>query len=84
MANDVRRHHRLEWNRVGKLISLVGHPISNCMVKDISPSGARVMVPMPEIVPDFFRINYGAEDVKPMCSVRWRKDKEMGIRFISK
>jgi hypothetical protein len=72
---------RLEWNRVGKLISLLGHPISNRWVKDIC---ARVMVPMSKIVPDFFRLNYGAEDVRPMCSARWRVGKELGVPFISK
>jgi hypothetical protein len=77
-----RRNQRLEWNRPGKLISLVGYPISNCWVKNISPRGARLMIPMSEVVPDFFRLNYGAVDVQPKCSVRWRRGKELGVRFI--
>jgi PilZ domain len=82
MDEDLRGHKRIEWNRPGKIISLLGHHICNCWVKDISPSGARLIVPMSEVVPDFFRLNYGAEDVKPKCSVRWRTDKELGVRFI--
>jgi hypothetical protein len=62
------------------MTSLTGLSIGECLVRNISPAGARLTVPMSEIVPDYFRLNYGA-DLEPKCPVRWRDGNEMGVEF---
>jgi hypothetical protein len=81
MAQDPRKHTRTEWNRLGEVSSLTGQFICNCFVKDISAGGACVIVPAAEVVPDYFRLNYGVEDLTPKCRVRWRSGNEMGVEF---
>jgi hypothetical protein len=40
------------------------------VVRDISASGARLEVALPEVLPDYFRLDRGS-NVKPECRVRW-------------
>jgi hypothetical protein len=81
MARDQRKHERVAWNRLGEVSSLTGHSICGCFVKDISASGARLVVPTLEVVPDFFRLDYGVEGLTPKCRVRWRNGNEIGVQF---
>lgn len=81
MGQELRSHERIEWNRLGKIFSLAGHSICDCLVKDISGSGARLLVLMTEAVPDYFRLNYGVEKIEPKCRVRGREGNELDIEF---
>jgi hypothetical protein len=80
MGKNLRKFERLEWNHAGKISHLTGQYICGCFVMDISPNGARVAVNEPDIVPDYFRLDYGA-GLQPKCSVKWRKGKQMGVQF---
>jgi len=53
-------------------------------VKDISPAGACLIVPATDVVPDYFRLNYGFEELTPKCRVRWRNGNQMGVEFFDK
>jgi hypothetical protein len=82
MANHERRkNHRADWNRQGEIISLTGTLIAKCWVKDISASGARILVSVPEVIPDYFRLHFGGARI-PKCAVRWRSDKQLGVEFL--
>ena len=61
--------------------ALTGNHIINCVVKDISVGGARLLAPVSEVVPDYFRLNYGSAK-EPKCSVRWRQGSELGVAFM--
>jgi hypothetical protein len=69
MNEDNPRQRRLEWERPGTISTLFGSFIVNCIVRDISPGGARLRVPVPEVLPDYFKLDYGDPDVKPKCVV---------------
>lgn len=58
---------------------MTGHSVCNCFVKDIFSGGACLIVPLPEDVPDYFRLNCGVDELK--CRVRWRNGNEMGVEF---
>jgi hypothetical protein len=81
LAREKRRSRRIDLNRAGEISSLTGQSVVGCLVLDISASGARLMVATPDVVPDYFRLNYGSESVKPKCRVRWRNDNEIGVEF---
>jgi hypothetical protein len=51
MDQERRKHKRTEWNRPGRLTALTGNYIINCVVKDISVGGARLVAPVSEVVP---------------------------------
>jgi hypothetical protein len=81
MSEDQRKHTRIAWKRQGEVSSLTGNFICKCFVKDISPGGACLIIPVEELVPDYFRLNYGFEELTPKCRVRWRDGNEMGVEF---
>jgi hypothetical protein len=83
VAKDLRKYERLEWNRAGTISQLTGQHICGCFVMDISPNGARVAVNEPDVVPDYFRLDYGAGQ-RPRCSVKRRKGKQIGVQFLLK
>jgi hypothetical protein len=82
MNREQRKEKRIVWDRPGAISSLVGKHIINCIVKDISPRGARPLVPMPEVLPDYFRLDYGDQAVQPKCAIRWRKGNKAGVKFL--
>ena len=83
MSQADRKSARLEWNRSSEILSLTGVPIIDCIVKDISVTGARVMVEVPEVLPDYFKLRVDADEIAlfPNCRVRWRAGNEVGIEF---
>jgi hypothetical protein len=72
---------RIGLGRPGAISSLAGHSVANCVVLDISVNGARLVVSSPDVIPDYFRLNYGAKTVMPKCRVRWRNGTELGVEF---
>lgn len=81
MNENRRKHRRIEWNRDGEVFSVLGKKITTCVVKDISENGARLEIGSSEVLPDCFRLNYGADE-QPKCCVRWRKGDERGVEFL--
>ena len=83
MSPERRKHKRIERNSTATLASLMGDPIIECALKDISIGGARVVVEVPEVVPDYFilRIEELGARLSPKCRVRWRARNEVGIEF---
>ncbi len=81
MGQELRSHERIEWNRLGKITSLAGHSICDCWVKDISGNGAHLLVLMMQLVPDYFRLNYGVQKIEPKCRVRSREGNELDVEF---
>jgi hypothetical protein len=82
MGPEHRTHRRLAWHQPAVIVSLLGGRLSTCMVKDISPSGACLLVDAPQAVPKYFRLNYGDLRVEPKCAVRWREGREVGVQFV--
>lgn len=76
-----RRSRRVAWNEPGKIISLTGEFMLDCLIIDISAGGARIAVGLEEAVPDYFRLHITAEALSPKCRVRWRRGNELGLEF---
>jgi hypothetical protein len=69
-----------ERNIAARVFSLEGEPIMECVIREISAVGARIVVAYcPELVPDRFRLEI--HKVKPMCRVQWTNGNEFGIKF---
>ena len=77
-----RRHHRYTINRIAKFRPDDHTLARDCMISDISRSGARLFaegVP----VPDTFNLLISADDreVVRHCKVVWRLGNEVGVQF---
>lgn len=56
-----------------------GTPVE-CVVRDISQTGARLIVTSPSELPDTFSL-FLSKDVARQCRVVWRKEKQVGVNF---
>jgi hypothetical protein len=83
-VSERRRQRRIGWRRAGRIVSLTGEAGVDCIVLDISVRGARLMVSIPELVPDYFKLDYGSKTSIPKCRVRWRDGHEFGIEFFGR
>ena len=84
MFGERRNNQRTTINRVAKLVAEAGTPIGDCIVIDISDSGARLLCEN-FTVPDTFRLMVdGDQPIREDCRVAWRLGCEVGVEFITK
>ena len=83
MSGERRKNVMLERNVPVALISVMGTEITECILKDISATGACISVEIPEVVPDYFflKIRERGDQLSPKCRVSWRCGNAVGIEF---
>jgi hypothetical protein len=83
MFRDPRKSERIERDDRAALMSLTGTQIIECILRDISATGARISVAVPEVVPDYFKLKIEGQrgQLSPKCRVRWRSGNELGVEF---
>jgi hypothetical protein len=65
----------------GGSISFGSAPAVECVIRNMSETGACLEVASPG-VPDNFTLLIKPELLKRSCSVAWRTDQRIGVRFI--
>ena len=53
----------------------------NCVVRDMSISGAALEVSSPLSVPEHFTLAFRADGLRMPCHLVWRKETRMGVAF---
>lgn len=77
------QEHRLHpRTRIAKAAQLFGTAhLENCVVRDISATGARLAMASTRSIPDTFDLSFdGARTLRP-CRVIWRTVTEIGLQF---
>jgi hypothetical protein len=83
MSSDKRRSPRKKINTVGFLYTADGWPLGECRIKDISTGGARLAQLPSKEIPTEFLLSFSRDGkVRRRCEVRWRNEKELGVRFL--
>ncbi|MDE2114319.1 MAG: PilZ domain-containing protein [Hyphomicrobiales bacterium] len=59
-----------------------GSPLSEIIIVDLSPTGARATIKSDEPLPDMFQINIPSRDETRYVKLRWQKDRQIGLEFI--
>jgi len=77
-----RSHPRHEVRIPGKLILADGARTLDCLILDVSESGARVSVGVEMDLPEKVYLWQSAADTVFDCEVRWREAKYVGLRFV--
>lgn len=54
----------------------------DCILRDLSDTGARLKVESPLGVPDAFALRIAGEDAQRPCRVVWRRATEIGVAFV--
>jgi len=53
----------------------------NCLISNMSISGATLEVANPQGIPERFNLFFKADGTKIPCHVIWRRDEQMGVAF---
>jgi len=72
---------RLRTLKSGKVVFNDGNSVVDCVVRDLSESGAKLKVVSVVGIPDHFTLALEGERNGRPCSVAWRKGAELGVTF---
>ena len=81
-------HRRLPRRRVEQSVlmkSVEGAIIGQCTMLDVSSGGARLKLEADVEAPELFTLFLSKLDgrLKRHCVVTWRKEKQVGVRFVT-
>lgn len=77
--SERRRNHRTEVYWCAKISA--DQPLRDCVVRDISFLGARLAFTSVADVPDDFELAIDQLHMRRKCSVVWRSEAEIGVKF---
>lgn len=68
--------------RYNAWVALAADDLRNCLLFDISQSGARIEIDQPAAVPDEFILYLShSGSARRGCKVMWRKQRQLGVKF---
>jgi hypothetical protein len=75
---QVERHRTLKHARI-----ILSNRMStfDCVIRNISTTGAMLEVPAPMGIPNHFELALGTDIHGPTCMIRWRTDHAIGVSF---
>lgn len=82
--SEGRSGRRRRMLKQAQIVTNLGHSTIDCVVRDISVSGARLRVENGLAVPENFELLLLTEDARTPARVVWRKATEVGVRFAAR
>lgn len=83
--SDIEAHQRAhERTRALKGASIIFNnrsSVIDCTVRNISPTGGKLVLTSPAALPDRFELRF-ADGSEQRCEVRWRTLSELGVVFL--
>jgi hypothetical protein len=81
MGREQRKSERIPRLSHAVVVSLTDVKVIDCMLHDISTTGARIWVEDGDRVPDYFKLKIPGAPLIPRCRVRWRSGHDLGVEF---
>ena len=81
MGDDKRRQRRQRVLKDGRIITLDQRSVVNCMVRDLSRTGARLKCGDQVAVPNEFLLQVGHDATMTPAKAMWRRGTDIGIVF---
>ena len=82
MLGERRKHQRHRINRIAKLQADTYSLPRDCLITDISKTGARLFAEGVEVPDQFQLMISGDEGIRHECRVIWRLGGEIGVAFV--
>jgi hypothetical protein len=77
---EKRRSPRLRTIKGGSIM-FGGATTVDCIIRNMSETGAALEVENPTVMPDVFTLLIRPEIIKRSCQVVWRTERRIGVRF---
>jgi PilZ domain len=84
MLGERRRHNRHSINRMAKFVTDSGALPRDCLIVNLSESGARLFSEAEDIPDNFILLVSGDAPVRQECRVVLRLGGEIGVAFVTK
>lgn len=81
MAEAFRDEPRRRALKTGEILFGGPEESRDCLVWDISKSGAMIEVDGDPTTPDTFRLRSSGLSLNQRCDVIWRSDQKIGVKF---
>jgi len=78
---DRRKEDRRRVLKGGRIAFNNGFSVFECVVRNASPSGARLDLGETSAIPSRFELLVAGDDVKRNVTVRWREMTMLGVSF---
>jgi hypothetical protein len=75
-----RKDQRSRTLKTGKIL-LEGGGVIDCVIRDLSESGARIRIATPTPLPQRFQLQTGAGGMIVSAELRWQRGVDAGLRF---
>ena len=82
-AAGASREERRRTFKSGRISYAKGSITVDCLVRDVSPHGAKIRLQSDLPVPDRFSLYVHSDGLKVSCAVRWRSGDTVGVEFES-
>jgi two-component system, chemotaxis family, chemotaxis protein CheY len=79
--NNRRRHVRRRVVKGGQLVYAHGASTTECLIRDLSESGARIQVANAQDIPAEIVLSFDDGRASRPCMVKWRRNNELGVEF---
>ncbi|AWN55880.1 PilZ domain-containing protein [Methylobacterium sp. 17Sr1-1] len=79
--SELRRETRLRTFLKGRIVFNNGNSTMDCLVRDLSASGARLVLSQTATLPDGFDLIIPAKDRTHKATLRWRRADSIGVTF---
>jgi hypothetical protein len=82
-ADNKRRNKRQALHYHVQIGAVGGDGTLDCLIKDVSETGARVATNAPDQLPEEFILRLTKDGrARRLCRVMWRTETEAGVRFV--
>ena len=78
---DRRRHGRTKVLFRGLAVGRYGTQTWDCLIKDISKTGAKLLLPEGQCIPEHFTFTSRRDKIARKASVQWVRAPYFGIQF---
>ena len=83
MRQELRSNTRRFVRQRAKIVAADGSALGTCLMLDVSGTGARLKTDAPGVLPDEFILLLSHDGrLRRQCSVAWRSETAIGVRFI--
>jgi hypothetical protein len=79
--DDKRKVPRRRVLKEGKIVYADGLRVLDCTIRDISDSGARLLIASTIGLPDTFQLYEKSSGTLYPCSIAWRQANAIGVHF---
>jgi len=85
MSPEFRKSKRRHVHHGARIMNNDGSALGECVMADLSATGARLQVKQPATLPDeFILLLSHSGQLRRRCSVTWRAETEIGVKFTAK